>query len=147
MNPPVGKLLVPAAGVCLLGVLLYALLPRNPYRRLDYYSSQLLRLATSTNRYTLSDHLTAVVRRVEPYQYYGERAQREQKVLLASGLLIETNVTLPNTWSERDLVAALRKTSGLYWAVARVDTTNHLARLICKPHQADPLRQVLRNQY
>jgi hypothetical protein len=146
MNHLVRKLLVPAGGVCLLAILLYAFLPRNPYRRLDYYSNQVLRLATSTNRYTLSDHLNALLHRREPYQYYAERAQQEQKALLVSGHLVETNIALPIMWSERDLVAALSKTSGLYWAVARVDTTNHLAFLICKPHQAEPLRQALRNQ-
>jgi len=140
------RILIPAAAFCLLAATLYALLPRNPYRRLDYYSNQVLRLATSTNRYTLSDHLVGLLHRSEPYQYYGERSQKEQAALLASGHLVETNISFPESWSKTELITALRKTSGVYWAVARLNTTNHLARVICKPHQIASLRQVLKNE-
>ena len=139
-------ILIPAAAFCLLAAVLYAFLPRNPYRRLDYYSSQALRLATTTNRYTPSDHLAGLLHRSEPCQYYAERSQKEQEALLASGHLVETNMSLPESWSKSDLIAALGKASGVYWAVARLDTTNHLARFICKPHQIARLRQILRNE-
>ena len=146
MKRSVKTVLIPAAVFCLLAAALYAFLPRNPYRRLDYYSNQALRLATSTNRYTLSDRLAGLLHRSEPYQYYAERSQKEQAALLASGHLVETNISLPESWSKGDLIAALGKTSGVYWAVARLDTTNHLARFICKPYQIARLRQILRDE-
>ncbi len=140
------RIFIPALAFCLLAATLYALLSRNPYRRLDRYSNQMLRLATNTNRHTLSDHLIVLLHRGQPYQYYAERSQQEQEALLASGYLVETNLSLPESWSKSELIAALNKTSGVYWALARLDTTNHLARFICKPHQVVNLRQALRNE-
>jgi hypothetical protein len=140
------KVSLPIGAFCMLAASLYAFLPRNPYRRLDYYSSQVLRLATSTNRYTLSDHLAGLLHRREPYQYYAEQSRKQQEALLASGHLVETNISLPESWSKGDLIAALDKTSGVYWAVARLDTTNHFARFVCKPRQVVTLRQILRNE-
>jgi hypothetical protein len=139
------RILIPLAVLCLLAAVTYGLLRRNPYRRLDYFSDQVLRLATHP-RYNLNDHLHTLFHKEMPYQYYAEQSMKEQKALLVSGRLIITPISIPESWSKPEVVAALRKTSGMYWAVAEIDNTNHVVRLICKPHQAACFRQVLEHE-
>jgi hypothetical protein len=96
--------------------------------------------------YNLNDHLHILLYRTEPYQYYGAQSQKQQEALLISGHLIETRISIPESWSKAEVFRALRKTSGAYWAIAEVDNTNHVVRLICKPHQVAYFRQAMRNE-
>ncbi len=139
------RILIPLAVLCLLAAVTYGLVRRDPYRRLDYFSDQVRRLATNPS-YNLNDHFHMLIHKGEPYQYYAEQSMKEQEALLLSGRLVRTPISIPESWSKPEVVAALRKTSGMYWAVAGIDNTNHVVRLICKPHHAACFRQVLEHE-
>ena len=120
---------------------------QNPYRRLEHMGKSALRLS-SGGPVRISDHIIGILHRRDPRFYFIEEADKEQKVLLASGHLVESKIAISGTRSRQEVYQALAKTyqqTGAYWA-ATVDLTNRVVLLISKPKDAASFAAALENE-
>jgi hypothetical protein len=121
---------------CLLVVAAYLLWDRDPCARLERMAKRAARLeAVYPRPYRWSDRLVGILHRTEPMRYYEEAAAKEQKALLASGHLVETQIGIPTDRPSRDVhkvLYAVYQRTGAYYS-ASVDEMNHHVILISKP--------------
>jgi hypothetical protein len=136
MKVPRFKIALGLGIFCLMVVPALLLWDRDPCARLERMAKGAARLQAGYPRsYRWSDHLVGVLHRSEPLRYYEQAVAQEQKALLASGHLVETQIDIPTNRPPaevRKVLDAIYQRTGAYYS-ASVDETNHCVRLISKP--------------
>jgi len=148
---PVKRTTIVAALVlvaAVLGVLL-AVDIRNPYGRLDRLGRAVERLGSGYPRsYRFGDYVRVILHRTDPFVYYCQELEREERRLLASGRLVWTEIPLPEGKTDRDVLIFLRQEfldTGAYFR-AIFDRTNGVVRIVCKPEDVAAFRAALANR-
>ena len=96
----------------------------------------------------IADFIIGIRTHRDVRMYFAEEAAKEQKLLLASGLLVESKIAISGRRSQGEVYLALAKSyqkTGAYWA-ATVDTTNRLVLLISKQKDAASFAAALKNE-
>jgi hypothetical protein len=136
MKIPRFKIAIALGAFCLMVGPAYLLWDRDPCARLERMAKSAARLeAVYPRPYRLSDHIVGILHRSEPMRYYEEAVAKEQKALLASGHLVETQIRIPADRSAREVHKALYSAyqrTGAYYS-ASVDETKHHVMLLSKP--------------
>jgi hypothetical protein len=136
MKVPRFKIALGLGAFCLMVVPAFLLWDRDPCARLERLAKRAARLeAVHPRPYRLSDHLVGILHRSEPMRYYEQAVAKEQRALLASGHLVETQIGIPAERPSRDVhkvLHAVYQRTGAYYS-ASVDETNHHVMLISKP--------------
>ena len=123
------------ATISLLTAMLLLMQARNPYARLEHMGKSALRLSMGGPVVRILDRVVGILHCRDPKAYFSQEAEKEEKALLKSGLLVQTRVAIPETWSSREALTALwnrYQETGAYWA-ASVDRTNNIVVIISKP--------------
>jgi hypothetical protein len=136
MKIPRFKIALALGAFCLVVVPAFLLWDRDPCARLERMAKRAARLGAGyPHPYRWSDHLVGILHRSEPMRYYEEAVAKEQKALLASGHLVETQIGIPSDRPSREVHKALYaayQRIGAYYS-ASVDETNHHVMLISNP--------------
>jgi hypothetical protein len=148
---PVGRKTI-LAGLVLVAAVLGVILAvhiRNPYGRLDRLGRAVERLGSAYPRpYGPADYVVGIRHRTEPFDYYCQELDREERRLLASGHLVWAEFPLPEGKTVRDVLLSLRQEfleTGAYFR-AIFDRTNGVVRVVCKPKDVAAFKAVLANR-
>ena len=135
MKTPRFRLATGLATLCFLIVTVLLMQRRNPYARLEYMGKNALRLSMGGPAVRILDRVIGILHCRDPKGYFSQEAEKEEKALLKSGLLVQTPVAIPDLWSPRDALTALwnrYQETGAYWS-ASVDQTNHVVVIVSTP--------------
>jgi hypothetical protein len=123
--------------ICFAVGLTYMRRNRDACVRLIRLTEKVDRLSVRPRPYHVSDHIVGVLHQSDPFMYYEKEAEKEKKVLLASGQLVEIRVpyAADGIRSDREIAKALlavrRRTGADYWI--DFDLTNRLMLVACRP--------------
>ena len=115
-------------------VVVWLILPRNPYARLEFTGKMALALSSGGSLHFLS-RIASMIHCPDPGVYFSQEADREEQALLASGHLVRTRIKISDSQSSREALTALwyrHRRTGAYWS-GSVERTNHMVVLVSKP--------------